>query len=113
MVQFLISFLVFLTQEPHIIKGGGRSRGGFSISSSLPRHYVKKQKDRHRREGKKEKTRADCKLAQNNIEITILYDAWTISTHDACSNAVRISSILLQNHKIGFNIEFSSKTPKF
>ena len=41
----------------------------------------------------KEKPRADCKLAHKYIEITVLYDAWTLSTHDACSNAMRIGSI--------------------
>ena len=44
---------------------------------------------------KQEKPRADYKFAQKCREITILYDAWTISTHDTCSNAVRISSIAL------------------
>ena len=47
------------------------------------------------RKKKKEKSMADYKLAQKYIEITVLYNAWIISTHDACSNAVRISSILL------------------
>ena len=42
---------------------------------------------------KAEKLRADCKLAQKYIEITILYDAWTVWSNDACSNAMRISSI--------------------
>ena len=44
-------------------------------------------------------------LAQKNIEIIILYDAWTLSTYDAYFNAVRISSIALYNHKIGLSIE--------
>ena len=88
--------MVFLTQEPLTIKGGDRRRRGFPISSSLLRHDAKDQKDRHKRDRKKtEKLRADYKLAQKYIEIKILYDAWTISTHDACFNAVRISSILL------------------
>ena len=34
--------------------------------------------------------------------------------HDACSNAVRLSSIEVQIHKIGLSIEFlTKKTPKF
>ena len=87
------------------------------MGSSFSNHDAKDQKDRHKRDREKkkktEKLRADCKLAQKYIEITILYDAWTILTHDACSNVVRISSILLQDHKIGLSIEFTSKTPKF
>ena len=71
-----------------------------------------KQKRAKKRQEKR-KPRADCKLAQKNIEITILYDAWALVTHDACFNAVRISSILVQNHKIGLSIEFIAKTPKF
>ena len=45
--------------------------------------------------------------------MTILYDACTLFTNDATSNAVRISSVLLQNHKISLSIEFSSKKLKF
>ena len=56
---------------------------------------LKDQKDRHKRdrERRKEKLRADCMLAQRNIEITILYDAWTLLTNDACSSAMRVSLI--------------------
>ena len=62
---------------------------------SLPNHDAKDQKDRHNkdREKKKEKPMADYKLAHKYIEITVLYDAWTLSTHDACSNAMRMGSI--------------------
>ena len=58
---------------------------------------LKSRKERQKRDKwqKQEKPRADYKFAQKCREITILYDAWTISTHDACSNAVRISSISL------------------
>ena len=71
------------------------------MGSSFPNHDAKdqrtntKEKEREKKRKRKEKPRADCKLAQKYIEITILYDALTISTHDACSNAVRISSIAL------------------
>ena len=63
------------------------------MSSSLPNYDAKDQKDKHKRDKrqKQEKPRADCKLAQKYIENNNLYDAWTISTHDACSNVVRIS----------------------
>ena len=61
--KLLIGSLVFLTQEPLTIKGGGRRRSGGPISSSLPRHDVKDQKDRNKRdkERRKEKPRADCR----------------------------------------------------
>ena len=64
-VKLLIRFLVFLTQEPLMIKGGWRRSGG-PISFSLPRHDAKDQKDRHKRdkEETKEKPRVDYKLAQ-------------------------------------------------
>ena len=47
------------------------------MGSSLPNHDAKDQKNRHNRdrEKKKKKPRADCKLAQKYIEITVLYDA--------------------------------------
>ena len=32
--------------------------------------------------------------------------------HDACPNAVQLSSNLVQVHKIGLSIEFLTKTPK-
>ena len=64
------------------------------MSSSLPNHDAKDQKDRHKRDREKKK-RADCKLAQKYIENNNLYDAWITATHDACSNAVRISLIAL------------------
>ena len=58
---------------------------------------LKSRKERQKRDKwqKQEKPRADYKFAQKCREITILYDARTISTHDACSNVIRISSILL------------------
>ena len=65
------------------------------MGSSLPNHDAKEQKGqtKKRQKTKQEKPRADYKLEQKNIEITIQYDAWTLSTHDACPNVVRISLI--------------------
>ena len=60
-----------------MIKAGGRRSGG-PIGSSLPRHDTKDQKDRQTEKNQKrkqEKPRANCKLAQNNIENNNLYDA--------------------------------------
>ena len=65
------------------------------MGSSLPKDQRTNTKEKERERKKKKKPRADYKLAQKYIEITILYDAWTILTHDACSNVVRISSIVL------------------
>ena len=42
------------------------------MGSSLPNHDAKVG---IRQTGEKKNPRADCKLAQKNIEITILYDA--------------------------------------
>ena len=63
----------------------------------------------HTKETKKEKqgkTKGRLQVSTKIIENNNLYDAWTISTHDACSNAVRMSSIWLWNYKIGLSIEF-------
>ena len=38
-----------------MIKGGKRSRGGGPMSSSLPNHDTKDQKDRHKRDREKKK----------------------------------------------------------
>ena len=67
------------------------------MGSSFLNHDTKDQRTdiKEKEREKKKKPRTNCKLAQKYIEITILYDALTISTHDACSNAVRISSIAL------------------
>ena len=57
-----------------------RGRGN-PISSSLPRHGVRirnkstQQKKKKRKKKQKQKPRADCKLAQKNIEQEELYDA--------------------------------------
>ena len=56
-VQLLISFLISLTKEPLTIKGGRRSRGGGPMSSSLPNHDAKDQKDRHKRDREEKKNR--------------------------------------------------------
>ena len=63
--ELLIHFLVFLTQKPLTTKGGGRSRGGGPMGSSLPNHYAKDQRTdtKEREKEQKEKPRADCKLA--------------------------------------------------
>ena len=115
-LSFSYASWFFSLRNLSLSKVGGTRRSGGPISSSHPRHDAKDQKDRHKRdrERRKEKPRADYRWAQKkNIEITILYGAWTLLTDDACSNAVRSNSILLQNHKIGLSIEFTSKTPKF
>ena len=46
---------------------------------SLPRHDTKDQKDRYKRDGEEKniKTKGRLQVNTENIEITILYDAWT------------------------------------
>ena len=51
------------------------------------------KQERIKKETRKTKGRLQVSTEKKNIEITILYDAWTLSTHDACSNAMRIGSI--------------------
>ena len=64
-------------------------------------HTQKRQRSKN-----KEKTKSRLQVSTKNIENSNLYDAWTMSTHDAYSNAMRMSSILLWNHKIDLSIEF-------
>ena len=61
-VQLLICFLVFPTQEPLTIKGGGRSRGGGLMGSSFPNHDAKDQKDRHKRDREKKNRKTKDRL---------------------------------------------------
>ena len=51
------------------------------------------KQERIKKETRKTKGRLQVSTEKKNIEIKILYDAWTLSTHDVCLNAVRISSI--------------------
>ena len=74
-----------------------RGKGGSPISSSLPRYdaririETKKQKQKQQ-EQKEKKPRADGKLAQKNrTKIYMMHEQF--KCHDACSNAVRLSSI--------------------
>ena len=60
------------------------------MGSSLPRHGARIRTKTQSRI--KEKLRADCKLAQKKYRIKNLYDAWIVKCHDACSNAVKLSS---------------------
>ena len=78
-VQLLICFLVFLTQEPLTIKGGGRSKGGGPMGSSLPNHDAKDQEDRHNRDREKKKKKKNRKtkgrLQVSTEKKIVLYDA--------------------------------------
>ena len=64
------------------------------------------QTQKRQRSKNKEKTKSRLQVSTKNIENSNLYDVWTMSTHDAYSNAMRMSSILLWNHKIDLSIEF-------
>ena len=80
------------------------------MGSSLPKHNAKEQKGQTKKRQKtKTKEKPKGKLHQTQLEKkkhNNLYDAWTISTHDACSNAVRKVQLYFKNYKIGLSIEF-------
>ena len=81
--MFTIKFLISLTQtlvpkQLNLIRRHRKGRGN-PISSSLPRHGArirnKSTQQKNRKKKQKQKLRADCKLAQKNIEQEELYDA--------------------------------------
>ena len=67
------------------------------MGSSLPRHSARirtKTQSRTKQENKKkEKPRADFKLAQKKYRTKIYMMHEQFKCHDACSNAVKLSSI--------------------
>ena len=81
-------------------RGRPRGKGGSPICSSLPRHgariRTKTQSitERRKKKQKKKKPRADCKLAQkkkkNRAKIYMMHEQF--KCHDACFNAVNLSS---------------------
>ena len=76
-------------------RGRHRGKGGSPISSSLPRHgaTIRTETQKQKQQEQKEKPKADCKLAQkkNRTKIYMMHEQF--KCHDACSNAVRLSSI--------------------
>ena len=90
-------------------RGRPRGKGGSPICSSLPRHGAR---IRTKTQTKRKKPRVDCKLAQKNNRSKIYMMHEQFKCHDACPNAVQLSSNLVQVHKIGLSIEFLTKTPK-
>ena len=65
------------------------------MGSSLPRHGAKERTKTQSRtkKNKKEKRRVDCKLAQNKYRTKIYMMHEEFKCHDACSNAVKLTSI--------------------
>ena len=81
------------------------------MDSSLPRHGARIRTKTQSKKNK-QKPRADCKLAQKKYRTKIYIMHEEFKYHDACSNAVQLSSNWIQGHKIGLSIEFLTKTPK-
>ena len=65
------------------------------MGSSLPRHGARVRTKTQEKEQKKKQRKTKCRLqvSTKKYRNNNLYDAWTDKCHDACSNAVRISSI--------------------
>ena len=80
------------------------------MGSSLPRHGARIRTKTQSK--KKQKPRADCKLAEKQYRTKIYMMYEQIKCHDACSNAVKLSSNEVKVYKIGLSIEFLTKTSK-
>ena len=78
------------------------------MCSSLFNHDAKVgkgQTEKRQKEKNKENPRVDCirhSYNKNNIENNNLYDAWTVLSHDACSNAMRIVQLHFKNTKLAW-----------
>ena len=81
------------------------------MGSSFPRHGAR-IRTKTQSTTKKQKPRADCKLAQKKYRTKNYMMHEQIKCHDACPNAVRLSSNEVQIHKIGLSIEFLTKNPQ-
>ena len=113
-VQFLKGLSTTVVLKKLTPRGRHRWSGGNPISFSLPRHGARERTETQNRiKTRKEKPRVDCKLAQKKYRIKKNYMMHEqIKCHDACPNAIQLSSNQVQIHKIGLSIEFLTKTPK-
>ena len=84
------------------------------MGSSFSRHGARIRTKTQSKETKTQKKipRADCKLAHKTYRTKIYMMHEQFKCHDACSNALKLSSMLVQIHKIGLKIEVLTKTPK-
>ena len=76
-------------------RGRLRGSGRGLIGSSFPRHDARIRTKTQSKGTKTQKTkpRADCKLAQKKYRTKIYMMHEQFKCHDACSNAVKLSSI--------------------
>ena len=93
-VQFLKGLSATIVLKRLAPRGRHRWSEGNPIRSSLPRHGARERTEtQNRTKTKKEKLRADCKLAQKKYRIKKNYMMHEqIKCHDACPNAVQLSS---------------------
>ena len=112
-IQFLKNLSATVIPKQLTPKGRHRGKGGSLISSSLLRHDDRirtKTQNRTNKKERKTKGRLQVSTKNNRTKIYMMHEQF--KCHDACSNAVRLSSIEVQIHKIGLSIEFLTKTPQ-
>ena len=67
-IQLLINLFAFVIPKHLTPRGRLRGSGGGPMSFSLPRHGARIKTRTQSKKEKKRKPRADCKLAQKNID---------------------------------------------
>ena len=90
-VQFLIEVSAFVNPKQLTPKGRLRGSGGGPMGSSLPR-YGARIRTRTQSRMKEQKPRADYKLAQKKYITKIYMMHEQFKCHDACTNAMQLSS---------------------
>ena len=90
-VQFLKLLSASVILKQFTPRGRHRGKGGSLICSSLPRHGARIRTKTQSKKNK-QKPRADCKLAQKKYRTKIYIMHEEFKYHDACSNAVQLSS---------------------
>ena len=92
-VQFLKGLSTTVVLKQLTSRGRHRGSGGSPISSSFPRHGARERTETHKQnKNKKQKPRADYKLAQKKYRTKNYKMHEQIKCHDACPNAVQLSS---------------------
>ena len=93
-VQFLKGLSATVVLKQLTPRGRHKGSGGSPISSSLPRHgaRIRTKTQSTKKTKKKQKPRADCKLAQKKYRTKNYMMLEQIKCHDTCPNAVQLSS---------------------
>ena len=94
-VQLLINLSTFVIPKYLTPRGRFRESKGGPMDSSLPRHGARirtKTQSERKKKTKKQKPRADCKLAQKKYRTKIYMMHEQFKCHDACPNIVKLSS---------------------